>query len=131
MIASAQHLQHPPGMRFVGRLAENLPLAFGHGIATEDQVTQRWNFPYDVGGLLPRESGNEHFGRFPAANPAFRRFVGHDDFEIIARLRQQFATAKRATGKDKFWAFLAGHRKMRDRYWRPTVYDQGLPEAPK
>ena len=112
MIASAEHLQHPPRMLFVGRFAEDLSIAFGHGIATEDQPAG--DFPCNVGGLLPGKAGDELFRRFPAANSAFGRFVGHDDFEVIARLGQQFSTTRGATGKDKFGMFPGVHRRMKE-----------------
>ena len=124
MLVSAEHLQHSPCMLLVGRFAEDLPIAFGHGIAGEDQSCG--DFPHDVGGLLPGQSGDELLRRFPAANPAFGRFVRYDDFEVIARFGQQFSPARRAAGKDKFGTFPVVHQRMegrmRDkRYWRLSV----------
>ena len=108
MLASAEQLQHPPRMLVIGRLAEDLPIAFSHGIASQDQSSG--DFLHNVGSLLPGETGDEFFRRFPTANPAFGRFVGHDDFEVIARLGQQFSTARGATGKDKSGMIPAIHQ---------------------
>ena len=94
-------------MFFVGRFAQDLPVALGHGIATKHQSAG--DFQRHVGGLLPRQAGDELFGRLPAANAALGRLVGQDDLEIVARLGQQFSPPRRTAGEDQFGLFLAVH----------------------
>jgi hypothetical protein len=53
-------LEHPPGVVFVGRLAQDLSLTFGHRVAAENQAAP--DVPGDVGRLLKGKACDQ-FGR--------------------------------------------------------------------
>ena len=100
MFPPAEGLQHRSGVLPIGRLAENLALALGHGVAAEDQSPA--DPPRHVGRLLIGQPGDKLRGRLAAAHAALGRFGRRLHLERVSGRRQQFAPPRRPAGQDQF-----------------------------
>ena len=86
-------------MGFVGRLAQDHPVALDHGVAADDHG--RGTPPGHVGRLLIGQPGHELRRILAAAQPALRRIVGRHNLELVAGLGQELAPPRRAAGQDQ------------------------------
>jgi hypothetical protein len=95
-------------MLAVGRFTEYSTVAFGHGIATQDEPfgTSQRHIP----SLLVRESRDEFWRSFAAADTTFGRGVGGDHTELETGFLQQPSAARRAAGQDQWRRGKHGHK---------------------
>ena len=90
MLPAAERRQHRPGVLLIGRFAENLAVALGHGIATEDEAPRRSagrrRPPFDRPAGRPSSAGVS-----PLQTPHSAVSEGGRTAKRVAGLRQQLA----------------------------------------
>jgi len=99
MLASAKQLQHLASVVAVGRFTENLALAFGHGVAADDEAAI--GALGDVASLLKGQAGDQLGRRLAAADAALGEFGRGRDGELIAGFGEKLFAARGSAGEDE------------------------------
>src|SRR5687767_10062796 len=87
-------------MLMVGRLSENLALAFGDRVAADDQAAI--DAVGDVAGFLRGQAGDQcgrRFGLFGICGIGFSGFARRDNGETVASFRQELPSPGRTAGQ--------------------------------